>query len=513
MNGSANKTIVRVTKAAASPPAMLLAVLAAVVIVVQPAVGPVPPAAADTVPAERVLSYTSALHIAMESSPSLLRYRLNLEGSDNSLQAARARLKSRFSLSITPLDYTNTSQFDELFSTWYTQETTRSYGSLRIDQPLKWTDGTLSLTNRFSWRDSYSEYGDQTSKTYQNNLFIAFSQPIFTYNRTQLEIRSLELDLERSQLAYALQLLSLEQRVMQSFFDVYQRKKRVEIAREELANTSAGYEIMKNKVEAGLERLDDLYQAELNMANARSAVQNREVSLANGLDRLKQQLGLPLDAVITVDEDVAYKYVPVDLEQAIAHALQNRMELRELQIALNRAADDLVRTGAQNEFKGNINLAYGTIGTNEVFRDIYESPDKDRQFAIAFEIPLWDWGAKSYQMQAAQASFETTVLSYEDEKLNIELGVREAYRSLQNQVSQIEIARQNLRNSQRTYEINLEKYENGDLTAKDLDYYQNQLSQTRLGEVAALIQYKLALQDMKIRSLWDFEHDRPVLGD
>ena len=76
---------------------------------------------------------------------------------------------------------------------------------------------------------------------------------------------------------------------------------------------------------------------------------------------------------------------------------------------------------------------------------------------------------------------------------------------------QIDIAKQNVRRSELTYEINLEKYQNGDLTSKDLGQYRQSLSNARLSEIQSLIDYKLQLLDLKIKSLWDFEKDQPVV--
>ncbi len=84
---------------------------------------------------------------------------------------------------------------------------------------------------------------------------------------------------------------------------------------------------------------------------------------------------------------------------------------------------------------------------------------------------------------------------------------------MQKLVSQIEIARQNVRNAQLTYDINLERYKNGDLTSMDLNLHQTQLSSTKQGLVGTLINYKLALLNIKILSLWDFENDQPVLPE
>ena len=78
-------------------------------------------------------------------------------------------------------------------------------------------------------------------------------------------------------------------------------------------------------------------------------------------------------------------------------------------------------------------------------------------------------------------------------------------------MNQIEIARQSERNAQLTYEINLERYENGDLTGMDLNLYQTQLSNQKISYAQALINYKIELLNMKIQSLYDFEKNQPII--
>ncbi|MBU8921112.1 MAG: TolC family protein [Bacteroidales bacterium] len=461
--------------------------------------------------AQRVLTLEDALETAMEKSPRIRHSRLSLERSEASLRAANARLKSRFSLSVTPIDYTNYKQFNDFFSTWNRQETTQSYGTFRIEQPIKWTDGTLSLINRFSWKDSYSEYSDETSETYSNDFYVQFQQPVFTYNRTKMNLRNLELDLEGSQLAYALEKLSIEKLVLERFYQIYETRMQVEISREELENNEERTGISRNKVDAGIASLDELYQSELDLANARSSLHNNIVTLENAMDMFKQLLGLDLEETFEISTDISYRETPVDLPMAVSHGLKHRAELRQKQIAIENARNSLIQSGTKNEFYGNINLSYGTTGTDEAFNNLYDSPTKNQQIAISFEIPLWDWGEKKAEMRAAEASLEKNMLSLEEEKDNILISIRQAYRNVENQVIQIDIAKQNVRRSELTYDINLEKYKNGDLSSYQLNEYQNQLSRARLSEISALIKYKQFILDMKIQSLWDFEKNRSVI--
>jgi len=462
-------------------------------------------------PAQMKITLDQALEFALENSPEIRRTRLDLERSSQLLKARQAALKSHFSLTLTPFSYNSDRTFNRFFSAWSTSKTKQSQSIFTISQPIEWTDGTLSLINRFSWQDSYSDFKNIRNKQYSNNLYLSFNQPIFTYNRTKLETRELELNLEQTELNYAIQKLVLEREVSQSFYNAYESKMSLDIALQEQKNQENSYRIIKNKVDAGLAALEELYQAELNLATSKSTVQNRQVALENALDSFKQLIGMPLTEQITLEADLSYRIVEVDLDKALETALENRLELRRHKINIENARFDLIRTSAQNEFKGDITLSYGIIGTDERFGDLYEKPTKRQTVELSIDIPLWDWGEKRSRIRASEATVEREKLSYEDETVNISLEIRRTWRQLKNLVSQIEIARQNVRNAELTYEINLERYKYGDLTSMDLNLFQNQLSQKKMQLVSALVDYKLALLDLKIQTLWDFERNQPVL--
>lgn len=463
------------------------------------------------VPAQRTLTLEEAIGIARESSPEIRRSRYSLEASEASLRAQQASLKTQLHLSLTPVEYSNTNRFNDYFSEWYRNESTTASGQFAVSQPVKWTDGTLSLANSLEWRDSYSEASDEESTTFQNNLFLRFEQPLFTYNRTMMDLEELERDFEVSSINYAIAELSIEQQVMNLFYGVYATRMQLEIAADALEDSRENYEIMKNKVDAGLGRLDDLYQAEVDMMSAEMDWENTRYELANSLDRLKKMIGLPLDEEIDIEADIVFQPVGVDLDFAVRHGLESRLELRESEIRIANAYNAVIRAGANNEFRGSLELSYGTTGTSEDFQDIYDKPTENQFVSLSFEIPLWDWGRKDNLIDAAESRLESDRLDLEEERKDIVIEIREAWRELENQVRQIEIARKRVESARLTYEINLERYRNGDLSAQDLGNYRDSLSNARLSEIRALIDYRLALFDMKVKSLWDFETDEPAI--
>jgi outer membrane protein TolC len=370
----------------------------------------------------------------------------------------------------------------------------------------------LVLRNQFGWRDSQSDLIQYTrDRSFSNNVFISYDQPIFTYNRQQLALKEVELDLENASINFSIRELELEKLVAQSFYTAYQKKMSVQVAREDSLNRQRSYQIIKNKVDAGIAAKEELFQAELDLTTSQSTLQNEKVDLANTLDELKRVLGMDIFSEIDVIGEITQQTVDPDLELALQHGLTHRMELRQREIDLAISEANVVRSAATNEFKGNVSLSYGIIGQDEQFNQIYEVPTKNQRALLSLEIPIYDWGEQDSRIKAAEASVQQNNLAASEEQKQIQIAIRQAYRNLNNQVLQIELARQNVRSAQLTYDINLERYENGDLTSMDLNLVQNQLSQRKIGLVNAMINYKLALLDLKIQSLWDFEVDRPVI--
>ncbi|GAF02314.1 TolC family protein [Saccharicrinis fermentans] len=462
---------------------------------------------------QRILSLQQAIEQAMKSSPLIQSSRLSLTQSEENLKAQRAALKSNFSLNVNPLDYTHERLFSDQFSEWYTVESYSSLGNLNISQPILWTDGVLSLNNTLQYRDNSSTSGFASGgglKGFSNSLDLTLEQPLFTYNRTKVELQELELSYENAAMSYALQELSVENSVTQSFYKVYQSQMALNISREEYENRKQSYEIIKNKVEGGLTAKEELYQAELDLMTSESTMKDNEVTFENDKDNFKQMLGIDLEEEIMVLADISVVPVDVELDAAIQHGLTNRMELRQREIAIENGQFDLIRTNALNEFKGDLTLKFGLFGENEDVHNVFEDPTNSQNISVGLTIPLWDWGEKKARLKAAQAALEMKHNDLRDEEIDIKLTIRQVFRSLENNLRQIEIARKNLENAQLTYEINLEKYKNGDLTSMDLNLVQNQLTSKKNQLTNSIISYKLELLNMKIQSMYDFENNVPV---
>lgn len=464
------------------------------------------------VQAQETLTLAKALSIAETGSPDLQQSLLNLERFSKNLEAQRAALKSRFSLEVNPVNYSNQRRFDTRVSEWYTNENFESSAMFRVEQPILFSDGTISLTNEFGWNSSNSTAaGSSESEVFFNNLYLNLNQPLFTYNRLKLELSELELNLENANISYAMERLNLERNVTEFFYNVYMAQMNLNIAKEELDNTQKSYDIIVNKVEAGLTAREELYQAALNLSTSKSNLQNSEVNFENAKDQLKLYLGMDLFEDILILADVSANPVPIDLDKAIENGLNSRMELRQREIDVETSQFDLIQTKSLNEFRGDMNLRFGFTGDNKDINMIFDNPTSSPSVALSFNIPIFDWGEKKARIAAAEAAIQSQELNLSEEKKQIIVGIRQVYRNLQNQLNQIAIAEQNVENAQLTYEINLERYENGDLTGMDLNLFQTQLSEKKIAYSQSLINYKIELLNLKIQSLFDFETGEQIV--
>ena len=104
---------------------------------------------------------------------------------------------------------------------------------------------------------------------------------------------------------------------------------------------------------------------------------------------------MDLNEDIMVFAEVQIKPVEVNLEKAIQHGLESRLELRQREIESKELAFDMIKTKALNEFKGDIALSFGLIGDNRHLEKIYNNPTQNPRVAISFSVPIFDWGEES----------------------------------------------------------------------------------------------------------------------
>ena len=254
-----------------------------------------------------------------------------------------------------------------------------------------------------------------------------------------MQLKELEYALENAKISYALQQLSIEKNVTSQFYDVYQKQKDLNISRDEYNNQKQNYDIIKNKVEAGLLAKEELYQAEVNLANSESTVYSKEISFENAKDNFKLLLGMSLDEDIAILFDNNIPTVDVNINDAVKYALDQRMEIRQKQITLEQDVFSIIRTKAESEFKGDLSVRVGMDALAGKVKNMYDKPTDNEEVGVTLTIPIFDWGAKKAKVKSSQLAMESDEISLEEQKKEIVIDVRQICRNLPTLIRQIEI--------------------------------------------------------------------------
>ena len=116
-------------------------------------------------------------------------------------------------------------------------------------------------------------------------------------------------------------------------------------------------------------------------------------------------------------------------------------------------------------------------------------------------------GEKRARIKAQKVAQQINELEFHEEKVDIELNIRQVWRSLENLRTQIKI----VQNAQLTYDLNQTRYREGDITGMEMSQFQTQLSNKKITYTQALINYRIELLNLKILSLYDFDKNIPIV--
>jgi outer membrane protein len=461
-----------------------------------------------------VLTLDKSIGIALKQSQTIINQEYNLKRQLESLETTKRSLKPRISFSFTPISYSKSTSYSDIWG-YYDREGNSQSGSLNVRQVIVATDGTLTFSNGLN-HDVNKVEDPKTKKTtetkqFSNSFKVSYSQSVFTYNRQKLTLRNLELNLENNQISYALARLNLETSIATSFYNLYKQKRQLSIAKSQYENSMKNYELTQNKVAAGILAQSEVYQAEVTKANAELSYKSTLQSYEDALDNFKITLRIPLQDSIDVDANIVGNVVKIDAEQALANTLANSMTIRQREISMEQTKQNLMTAGATNEFAGTLSANFGLSDNKEDFGDLYSEKKPTQGISLSLDVPIWDWGEKKSRIRLAEMQVANQQLSDDETMKKLRINILQSVRELETLAERITIAETSLKAAELTYQINEEKYANGNMTAMDLNTSQQQYTTAQTNLMTAQINYRTSLLQLKVDTMWDFEKNQAVI--
>ena len=473
-----------------------------------------------------LLSYDDAIRIALEKSYTIQTYN-------------NSRAMTRFWYTYNKAMFKPRLDFDMFAPSWNESVQTinqadglpvyNSTGSIKAGGNLKFTyvlpsGGDLALSANSFYDDQQTILAlnndeELTNKLFYNRFALSFSQPVFTKNTLKENLKKAELEFEKTTKQYTRGQMDIIHEVTRGFYQLYRTTRMVEIAEERLRNSNEALRVASLKSESGLIPEGELLAVEVEVAQDQADLSAANGSLERQKDIFKQMIGLDMKLDISIYTELDRELILIDEELALREALANRLELEEASLDIDLQGIEVDRAKRTRELKGNISGFYdftgvSTLGSGSLGDLINSSIDNlgerppNRGVMLTLSYPISDWGRGKARVQQAKINLDDKKLRLENMKNTIIKEVRDIVRTVRESQNRLQIHEKNQELAQRSYKIFIMRFENGDISSQELAIERERLSSVQLNYLVAYIDNKLALSDLKRKTMWDFQNKR-----
>lgn len=332
-----------------------------------------------------------------------------------------------------------------------------------------------------------------TSPQDQYTFTTSFTQPIFTGFGLINEYKLSELGLDRAEVSSKLTRQDVILDSKNAYFSVLKNQKLLEVAQQTVTSIASQKEVSENFYKVGLSPLNDLLQSQVQLANAKqqltTAQNNLEISRANFNTVLRR----PVNTPVLLVEQVDYSVFQEALDDCLAQAQKNRLEIQVADVDIDIAEKQVKLT--EKDYFPSVNFIGAYARTGDEWQahggeGITDSAGWNVQATATWDF--WQWGRTGYGRKEKLARLAQSKYRKTEITDNINLEVKQAYlrtkEAEQNIVTiekAVEQAKENLR-------ITEEQYKEQVATQTDVLVAQTLLTQTLTNYYNALYDFKIA---------------------
>ncbi|UCD33307.1 MAG: TolC family protein [Desulfobacterales bacterium] len=353
---------------------------------------------------------------------------------------------------------------------------------------------SLSASYQYDRLDEEENFGNIVTGPKEEYTFVtSFNQPIFTgFALTrQYDIATLGLDLAKTNEKLNRQDIILDAK--NTYFQLLQTQKLHNIAQETVIQIRSQEEVANNFYQVGMSPLNDLLQAQVELANAKQELIVAKNNLENAEANFNTLLRRPINAPVLIKDILDYSPFEETLDYCLAEAENNRLEIKVADMELEIAEKELQLT--KKDYYPSIDLQgnYFKRGTEwdvDGGQGIFD-PD-GWQIIAAATWTFWEWGRTSYNVKERLSRVAQAELRKDELLDNIWLEVKKAYlRTIEAEKAIITVEKA-IEQAKENFRINQERYKEQVATSTDVLDAQTLLSRTMTNYYNALYAFKLA---------------------
>ncbi len=383
------------------------------------------------------------------------------------------------------------------------------------DLTVNWTNSRSENNNAFSRLNP--AFDSSFGFVFTQQLLKGFGQPTNENDILIAQNRSLASSQE-----FERQVTDTVQQVINAYWNLVGARQQLGVAQQSLKLAQDLHERNRIQVDVGTMPPLELVQSEATIAERDEGIITAQSAVGDAEDELRRLLNLPQGELwgteIRPITDPTSQHVPIDVDAAIAEALDRRPELlvEELDIEQAKIQAAYARNQELPSLRLRVGYDYSGVGGNVILRDeddgsiigtipgtYGDSLGQIRGFdfpgwfgELIFGFPLQNRAARAARA-IADLDLERAEAAMADARNSVVTEVRQAARRVETAAKQIDAAKASRVFQERNLDAEKKRYENGMSTSFQITQIQDDLSQAQSREVNAVISYRTALAEFQ----------------
>ena len=347
---------------------------------------------------------------------------------------------------------------------------------------------TNSYTNVTTFSNSYGLSGSMT-------LFDGL-QSINTLRATKVakKMGVAETELARDEVAM---------KTMSAYMDVVYYTEAVVIAKEHLEASRKTLELVRRQFDLGMKSSADVAEIESQEANYDYLLITEENNLALAYIKLREIMNYPQGQPLEIDTDISIEALPsaTSEQDLVMYALEYNPRVVASRYATEKSRINLAR--AKGAFSpslylyGGYNTSYFIDFDNKASYDAFGTQFRNNRGSyvqLSLSIPIYTGLSRQSSKRRAQNAYHSAQLEQQSVQQAVESEVSQTWQEMQGLSKQYVQGQKKVSASQLAYDISAKKFENGLISALDLQTAANTLLQAKSDKLRTRLQYFIKIR-------------------
>ena len=292
-------------------------------------------------------------------------------------------------------------------------------------------------------------------------------------------------------------------KTMSAYMDVVYYTEAVVIAKEHLESSRKTLELVRRQFDLGIKSSADVAEIESQEANYDYLLITEENNLALAYIKLREIMNYPQGQPLEIDTDISIEALPsaTSEQDLVMYALEYNPRIVASRYATEKSRINLAR--AKGAFSPSLylnagyNTSYFIDFDNKASYDAFGTQFRNNRGSyvqLSLSIPIYTGLSRQSSKRRAQNAYHSAQLEQQSVQQAVESEVSQTWQEMQGLSKQYVQGQKKVSASQLAYDISAKKFENGLISALDLQTAANTLLHAKSDKLRTRLQYFIKIR-------------------